>query len=140
MQTEIKFRAWDDHNKVMKTYTLKQLAEEDRFSYDTEFEAIQSGFDNWKWMQYTGLKDKNGKEIYEGDVITWLNRENERFFSILIFDQKHARFEGNGFYQGALLSKFYYLPADLCPLSEVIGNIYENPELLAAPPTLQGNG
>jgi hypothetical protein len=41
---DYKFRAWDDFNKVMKFYTLKQLADEDLFGYDTEYEAIQSGY------------------------------------------------------------------------------------------------
>lgn len=69
MSNDAKFRAWDDFNKVMKYYTLEQLAGHDQFGVDTEYEAIQSGFNNWKWMQWVGLKDRIGKEIYEGDLL-----------------------------------------------------------------------
>lgn len=53
----------------MKHYTLAQLAGEDKFTYDTEVEAIQSGFDNWHWMQSLGIYDQNNNEIFEGDII-----------------------------------------------------------------------
>lgn len=69
MCNDAKFRAWDNHNKVMKYYTLEQLAGHDQFSCDTEFEAIQSGFNNWQWMQGLGLPDRTGIEIYDGDIL-----------------------------------------------------------------------
>lgn len=134
---EIEFRAWDDHNKVMKFYTLKQLADEDKFNYDTEFEAIQSGFDNWKWMQYTGLKDKNKIKIYEGDIVNC----GMRMYEVAI--------DFNGYYlQRYKLWHGRFVPSDKFSMSlitipskgrfggeakgaEVIGNIHEHPELIS---------
>jgi len=71
------------------------------------------------WMQYTGLKDKNGKEIYEGDVV---KQEDETFPTLTIkYSDKYGSWNysyRNDEY-GVQPSKDW----------EIIGNIYENPEL-----------
>lgn len=86
-------------------------------------------------MQYTGLKDKNGKEIYEGDILEFranpFNRKRDLFQ--VVFKDGGFRDEWNN-YIGQ------YLPPDirnkqggrvrLNEACEVVGNIYENPELL----------
>jgi uncharacterized phage protein (TIGR01671 family) len=73
-------------------------------------------------MQYTGLKDKNGKEIYEGDVIvTRLNSPDNNEESLVV---EFA----DGSFKLKKENTYYYFPFLLNV--EVIGNIYENPELL----------
>lgn len=74
-----------------------------------------------KLMQYTGLRDKNGKEIYEGDVVLYLNCTNDAEKAAVRYYEDDAG--------------FYPFGGCTCGDSrasspEVIGNIYENPELL----------
>lgn len=120
---EIKFRAWDEQHKIMHF----------------DFEFIRSGTEGNDWiifksnkqrldhkphpfenpyfqqqlkiMQFTGLKDKNGKEIYEGDFITWPEK-TEGVWS----DQS-----------GKIQEVKYPFTCGNAHLGEVIGNIYENP-------------
>lgn len=73
-------------------------------------------------MQYTGLKDKNGKEIYEGDICKNGDYESDAHaynyrIEEVVYNEKEASFSGWNFNEDGMTC-------------EVIGNIYENPELL----------
>lgn len=111
---EIKFRVWDKHlNQMLHTTDLEWYDDSFGFRLDKHIEDIE-----YNLMQYTGLIDKNGKEIYEGDVI--------QFYSL----------SADGIVQGAVIYHFgifrigNYMLVNHYNRCEVIGNIYENPELL----------
>jgi len=89
MRREIKFRLWDEK------------------------------LDSCKWMQYTGLKDKNGKEIYEGDIVL----HNGRLSKIEVAEVLQVYQETKEFGQ----SYFGRNEAKECL---IVGNKYENPELI----------
>jgi uncharacterized phage protein (TIGR01671 family) len=115
---EIKFRCWykhdEDHSNEMEYLTLQEVAESGNIGDD---------HDDFIWMQYTGLKDKNGKEIYEGDV-TALD-ESDEYNAIIRWNKETASFVADSI-KGDCVSSHLY-GAGLC---EIIGNIHENPELL----------
>ena len=78
-------------------------------------------FLDWETVgQYTGLKDKNGKEIYEGDIIS----ANDMLNDFIIFKDGGFNLDGGESSENLLYQLEYY------GNPEVIGNIYENPELL----------
>ena len=75
--------------------------------------------------QYTGMVDKHGTKIFEGDIIDFSDRSDGDGFGVVQYDANETEFgiEYDNIYES--LGKHYY-PEDI----EVIGNIYDNPELL----------
>ena len=129
---EIKFRAWDKNQMwitpIDTNYGLSRF-----FGVITE---------QAKLMQYTGLKDKNGVEIYEGDVVKrpndlWIGEESVGEFKNTFVSDAFIEFVDGKFMLNKLgdPSKNYYgviqfSKNNKCEKLEVIGNIYQNPELL----------
>lgn len=120
----IKFRA--KYRKQWHYVTLKELCEfigvSEYAASDTPAEYFSEG--KYK-TQYTGLKDENGKEIYEGDIIKF---KETRIFSEVV---KEVYFDNGEVLCKSKTSKHplsWYGRTDR--VAEVIGNIYENPELL----------
>ncbi|HMH13494.1 MAG TPA: YopX family protein [Edaphobacter sp.] len=109
MTREIKFRAWDANKKLMVNSGVVLYDGKAYLSYRDFEDAIQSG--NYL-MQFTGLKDKNEKEIYEGDILGDCD---------VYWYDKIATFE----LRGSSLRLWAAARTE-----EVIGNIYENPSLL----------
>ncbi|RAP29131.1 hypothetical protein C2W64_04078 [Brevibacillus laterosporus] len=121
---EIKFRAWDDVSKVMSFSNFEQFDDMMGFRF-SHFETVKPIY-----MQCTGIRDKNGKEIYEGDFVRVLIQGG---YSQHFIDQEVVT---SVMY---IPSKAHYKPFDQCriwmedgklPKVEVIGNIYEHPHLL----------
>ena len=148
---EIKFRAWDNQNKRMMEWLRTWKDDECDPDNDYDFKKMElyinqeghileqtyehgmcdthyqlQGQPKYTLMQYTGLKDKNGKEIYEGDIVktSW--------------ETGQIIYEGDSF--NLYLGTAHKLPDGSCRNFieykdnwrswEVVGNIWENPELI----------
>lgn len=116
---ELKFRAWGENIKEYLSqngvdpyiYTLKGIS--DGFIYDVDAFIIE---------QYTGLKDRNGKEIYEGDIVgfKWTKR---------LYVVTYRIYDASFILENDEWEEAIHLSLDKDDF-EVFGNIHENPELL----------
>nr|DAV28706.1 MAG TPA: YopX protein [Caudoviricetes sp.] len=124
-----KFRAWDKEADTMHDVTSiwfdrnNEQYKLGHVSFPSQ-ETVDTIFDNFELMQSTGLKDKNGVEIFEGDIVKIIG-------DVLGDDMSVIRFTEGGFYLDYknLDTEFELLYSIDLPI-EIIGNIYENPELL----------
>ena len=104
---DIRFRFWNNRLKKMD-YEPDYNGVSHKIN-DSFTEPLDAGV----WLQYTGLKDKDGKEIWEGDVVKW----GEYVIESVFYNELDACFET----QTSLICS---------ETMEVIGNIYETPELM----------
>ncbi len=106
MKRIIKYRVWRS--------ALKQMFDwEHLIRNKWEFADVVSEEVDDRWMQFTGLLDKNGKEVYEGDRIAWLNTYNDVIIAVVLWNEDLVGFD------------MPRLSGRLIPV-EIIGNIYEN--------------
>ena len=118
---EIKFRTWDKKDKLwVAGWSIGQA-------------GVQTETSNKVFMQYTGLQDKNGKEIFEGDVIPIVIENLGESIKTVNGVVKFERGQWNIEYLHPFEKEMYI--ANLYRLlerkeKEILGNIYENPELL----------
>lgn len=114
MTRTIKFRVWDSiAHQMYDAFDLKEMM------MNTDLTPMA---EHYIYLQFTGLFDKNGKEIYEGDVVS-INRNHNYFPQVTEFDKP---FNVEVKYWDVMFTPLCIVGGDC----EIIGNIWENPELI----------
>ena len=136
MMRPIKFRVWNRPFKRMHAISCLQVSEDGIDMLTTDGDHYQLDPTQGELMQYTGLHDSKGLEIYEGDILKVTEEDENSYTAPVIWGGKDypafdldAHYVPDGwYYEANILST---LEAGLGnSLYEVVGNIYENPELL----------
>ena len=128
-----KFRAWDTTNKEMFKDTFAITESGQVVVVEQEFVTSIPDYvfvDHLVIMQSTGLHDKNGKEVFEGDIITngeaVVDVKNHPTLGFYTVVNGKERFFGSN----TSIKDFNNDVEDFSDVTEILGNIYENPELL----------
>ena len=125
---ETKFRAYHKERKEMFEIASIDFEEKKAALSNGTIKLLNVDFKQFELLQYTGLKDKNGKEIYEGDIIKYKFPYDRRLkhISPVKFLETEASFGIKDRYGNKI--PLYTISAN--NYFEVIGNIYENKNLL----------
>lgn len=126
---EYKFRAWDT---LQKRYDYDVLMYHGKACYIDAFDALEF-YDVGRFVieQYTGLQDRNGNDIYEGDI-----SEGEHAIYLILWDEQKAQFRAKVIKTKSVLIKhcsfplWQYVENDEKCRFGLIGNRFDNPELL----------
>jgi hypothetical protein len=125
---EFKFRAWEKN--------LGEIIPIHSINFETKMVNIESAwrlFDEVELMQYTGLRDMNGKDVYEGDIVKASSQGSWGTFEVKWRQEASPQWI---LYPAWQSEKFWSLHGTKLPngdyvdMIEIIGNIYENPELI----------
>jgi uncharacterized phage protein (TIGR01671 family) len=127
---KIKFRAWDEEEKRFLYWDPSEnsvfiTCDDNNLDYSSWYDVMSAGLAE----QYTGIHDKNGEEIYEGDIIRW----PAGIVTVLNDAVVEWQLEGALGWSKRLLKvdiKCKYFPLNSNDNQEIIGNIHDNPELL----------
>ena len=131
-QREIKFRAWDEKKKEIRDVTGINWYDEYIWVDETPMTGDKLPIESTPLMQYTGLKDKNGVEIYEGDIMEEVVKNQHGIFKKVFVFPAYEEFSGGGMdysVYGIGYSWDDHTPINLS-ISQIIGNIWENADLL----------
>lgn len=116
MNREIKFRYWRDGKMIQANQMNSYVSSNSNFQGTGEI-----------LLQFTGLKDCNGKEIYEGDILGYPAREYDSVEGTVIFEEGAFGIKTEMF--NNILTLAEYIAIDDFDELEIMGNIYKNPEL-----------
>ena len=128
---EIKFRAWDFQKKDWASRYCDEIIGGLEMPVNDYFKSNGKEVTRWDFQQYTGLKDKSGKEIYEGDIICFRPKGYYGYCNrhgAVVYDDKLGKWHF-GYGNGSSTRKHSYTFKSVHDI-EVLGNIHENPELL----------
>lgn len=133
---DLKFRVWiapdpeydEPGQLVFPVWTGLPIDGDHTFEFEVNKEGDRSEYlcNEGVWMQYTGVKDKHGKEIYEGDVVEAWDRGRKATFEVRWRSDAAPMWILWPAYQHG---EFWHLSGPEDVSAEVIGNVYENPDL-----------
>lgn len=134
MNDRLKFRVWDNENNeyLDEAYPSSMYSDGNLYAFEEKYDAISNEkvalleIPNNRLIveQCTGLRDKNGKLIYEGDVLQYTDTNGFKIQQEVVWDSENARF-AHVVDWGCFDRTFSPLEQEICALKEVVGNIHE---------------